>query len=386
MVIGFALPKERAIEIYLVASPEHFLIRHLTYCLMAQIDHPIHSMCTDPEHDILFVGGGGGKGHSGVPNTIKVCKLEDGKINLIDTIQCEDAVTGLDYSRGKKSSIVASIGPEICLIDPKTKKIFASFDTKMTHCFCRSLKFSSNGQQLVSIDGDDILRLFTIPQLTQIAQDSNHKYARAAFIQIGGKEYIVAAGVGRVVLLKPDKTLKIVAKSEELGRIHPRGLAIDGTCIYVAGAEPAGKSSTIFKLEVINGKLALVKKITPKTNGLIFALGVNEKHVNAVTGGGDILLFTKQLSMARQVSRQHMMPPTSTCTLGDFVVSGGLDNLIWLTPNAGESNKIMRCAYLIVILAIIIGLFFDFRENDRECYNTLRLLFRNLNFEHREIQ
>lgn len=324
---------------------------------------------------MLFVGGGGGKGHSGVPNTIKVCKLEDGKINLVDTIQCEDAVTGLDYFSGKKSSIVASIGPEICLIDPKTKKIFASFDTKMTHCFCRSLKFSSNGQQLVSIDGDDILRLFTIPQLTPIAQDSDSKYTRAAFIQINDKEYIVAAGIGRVVLLEPNKALKVFAESKELGQIHPRGLAIDGTCFYVAGAEPAGKSSTIFKLEVRGGKLVLVKKITPKTNGLIFALGVNEKHVTAVTGGGDIVLFTKKLSIARHVSRHHMMPPTSTCTLGDYVVSGGLDNLIWLTPNTGQSNKMMWCGFLFLILAIIIGLFHEFPESYRECYNTLRRLF-----------
>ena len=318
---------------------------------MAQIDHPVHSLCPVPDGTTLLVGGGGGRGSSGVPNTMKVCTVDGGKLNLADTIPFDDAVTGIAYFSGKQSYVAVGVGPHVRLLDAKYKEL-ARFDTGMEHRFFRSLAFSRDGHQLLVVDGDDVLRLLSVPHLKQ-TECSKEKYTRAQFIVVGDAEYIVTVSSVGVCLFKPAKGLALFAKSQRLSLI-PRCLVVDGSFIFVAGME---KGPKIMKLEVKDRRIVVVKSAKPTVDGAILAIAPNAKFISAVTSGGDVALFTKSLSVARRLKRAHGMPATSTCTVGDFVVSGGLDNAILLTPNKGSSHVMLYVALLVLVIAIAISMF-----------------------------
>lgn len=334
---------------------------------MAQIDHPIYALCQGADENTLLVGGGGGKAGAGVPNGFKVCKFEDHKLNLVDTIKTNDLVTGIGYMKGKDALIAIGNGPLVELRNEKYETV-ATFDTKMEKgVFYRAMQFSEDGKNLLVVDGDNVLHVLTVPELKQRA--TYHEEDKApiytSFIKIDDKEQeaIVVGSATHIKIFVLEKDLKEVTKIPVNApfTITPKTLKVKktetGDVVYFAGFNPGQKASVVMKFAPSSDSLKMVKGpvVVP---GVINSSTISGKYIACGTSNGAVILFTENLKIANRVQTVHGFPITSVAPLADYTATGGLDNLIILTPNKASSKTgSVVFAMLILIIAIFVHLY-----------------------------
>jgi hypothetical protein len=217
----------------------------------------------------------------------------------------------------------------------------------------RTFRFSNFGTHLLVVDGDDYLHVFDLPELTQTYHNSTKPFPRATFYSPKGSEYIAAADSCGVQLLDPDREFAPVAKSIELS-ITPRALVACGPLLFLAGYD-SSKKSRLFRLEFKADKLIVTARNNSASGSVITALAVSTDVIAAPTIEGDVLLFGKNCGRIRRIEGVHGFAISSAVCIPGFVVTGGLDNAVILTPLTASRKvpKWVIFGLIILILAVI---------------------------------
>lgn len=330
---------------------------------MAQIDHPIYSLCQGADDNTLLIGGGGGKASTGVPNTFKLCKYEDHKLNLVDTVKQDDMITGIGYRKGDEGLIALGVGENIKILNEKYETL-ATFDTGMEKFFYRAMQFSDDGNTLLVVDGDNVLRLFSVPDLKQITSynEDDKIDIRASFVKINDESAIAVATASDIIILVPekDKEMKEIMKIplETPFRITIKSIAVktidSNSVIYLSGFNAAKKMSVVVKIAKSSDNENLVQVVNQTVPGTINSTTISDKNVIGATASGELIFFTEDLKVARRVKTPHGFPITASAQLAEYTATGGLDNLVILTPNRQRSNL---AGFVSAILVLILAAF-----------------------------
>jgi hypothetical protein len=302
-------------------------------------------MCRGFEPDTIYVGGGGGDSKTGVPNTIKVFKLQEGSLKLMETRTYEHVVSAIAICASRTRYIAIGHGSEMVLASRKFEKI-GEFQTEMKKLFFRSLDFSFSGRKLLMVDGDDVFRLLAVPDCRVLGQS---RFARAVFHE----NDIIAAVFGSIQLLKSDSRLTKIAEIK-CDNLNPRSLFSLGPDFFVSFVDGQRKS-WLKHFQVQKRKLELIRE--KNCEEFITALMGWKEGLSFCTNDGDVVVMNKQFKNARKVKNVHGLPVTSAIKLGDFVATGGLDSCLMLTPLEVKSPVIRKILIPIFLFLISILVF-----------------------------
>jgi WD40 repeat protein len=309
---------------------------------MSSLQYPIHALCRGFEPDSVFAGGGGGRSNTGVPNCFQSFSISNDRLTRDDPIPTDDCVTGLaSYSDADTKYLAAAVGPEIRLMDA-TFSVVGRFETGMAKPIFRGLVFNADGTLLLAVDGDDRLRLLTVPELKEIhSQEAN----RATFF----RGQVAAATSDAIVLYEATEEFKEVVSTKGIG-LTPRALQSDGDFLFFAGHGGDRKSAII----CFDAELKVVWRRVPPTT-VVTCLAVTPNTVAAASTSGDVLIFNKKGGLVRCVRRLHELAATSVAPIGRYVATGGLDSRLCLTENTAKVKMTWWLAsVLVVILAIVV--------------------------------
>ena len=311
---------------------------------------PIYSLCPGFNKYELLVAGGGGSSRSGVPNALKFGQIGgDGRIKIIDTREFCEQVTCVASCHSKKKSYASYVvGSRIVLMNRRYEEI-TSYDTKMKKPIFRSLDFSPAGNMLVSVDGDDTLRLLSLPSMNEIASTRSDLVQRAEFIAMHKKAQIVCTMNKRICVFEADNQLSLVTESDEFD-LTPKEIKVMNEIIYFLGVNEQKKTSAIVKLRY-TGRSLKVLKYTEPLKAFITAMTVAQGSVIAATSTGKIVILnSNDLKKEKIIPKVHEFPVPAITTVNEFICSGSLDCSLCI--NVWQEKKNYK--YLVVILAILI--------------------------------
>ncbi|OHT04829.1 hypothetical protein TRFO_27621 [Tritrichomonas foetus] len=321
---------------------------------------PVYSLSPGFNKGEILIAGGGGVSKSGLPNSLIFAKInDDGSFQTIATRKFEKQVTCVTARLAKKKTYAAvAVGSEIILMNRRYEPI-TTFDTHMQKFIFRSLDIAPTGHIMVAVDGDDSLRLFSLPSLKEIASTHENSVQRASFMTIDGNLYIACASQNKIQILKPESDLPLVAESEEF-QLEPKEVKCVDNVIYFNGADKKKMCSSIIKL-AFNGSpnLAELSNVTPGAK-MFTAMGVTSNSVLLATRDGDVVILNRfSLKISKIIPKVHTFIGSAITGVDNFVVSGSFDHSVVATEYHEVKQNFKKFIYLcvaVLLLAVFIGI------------------------------
>lgn len=325
--------------------------------MLVKVAHPVYSLSPGLEEDTILAGGGGGKGNTGIPNSIIKLKIVDNKLAIDSSVMYEDSISSIaTYKGDKKQYIAINEGSKLLLLNSKFNEL-KSYETEAKKPIFRNLCFSKQGNLLLCLDSDDALHLLKVPSLQLVKKTKADTYRRATFFYSGSDTFIAAATDECVKLLRPNDKLKEIATTEKFDFLPKQLLADDGRILYL-GNNNKKKLSYLAEIRFDHDKLITAKLINP-TKGLITAATMTDKTIGVGTSDGNVYILNGNTYKTMRINQnKHEWAISSAVQLGNYVATAGLDSLVILTPNSKNPISILLILAVIVLIAAIgIGMY-----------------------------
>jgi WD40 repeat protein len=221
-----------------------------------------------------------------------------------------------------------------------------SFDTSMEKFIFHSFRFSDDGRRLVVVDGDDELRLFSVPDLVELHHE---KFRRATFFKDG----VAAADGSCIQLFEADESFAALRKSVPIESV-PRALETDGDSLFYSGTTKARKS----ELVCLDSQLEVVWRKTPSPNPITCVLPTEKTIVVGTGGEGDVIVYDKNCRQIRKVPQLHSLAVTCAAPVSTYIATGGLDSLVILTDNSAVPRSSLSRVLAVVVLIASLAIYF----------------------------
>ena len=325
---------------------------------MNKINYPIYSISNGLEEDTVFISGGNGKGFLNGLVYIRVTK--DAK-ELLKSMEFPDVVSATATCHKNKNYVAMAVGSQIKLYN---KNFFElnNFDTKCENTIFHSLEFSRDCSQLLAVDGDNNLFLFSIPDLQfiscyplQTQKDTKNLYTKATFFNVSKKEHLIAlVNEDYFKLLKTDQNLSEICSYSDIFQFEPCGIFTHDDIVVVTGVNYSLLQSAIIEMKIVNQRVISSRIVHPVPD--LISAAVSSKSTLAIgTSIGDgFILNLNSLGRQRVVRKISKKTITALCPCNSFIVVGNEVGSISYVPNHARIEQ-----FCFLVVALIFALVFS---------------------------
>jgi len=393
-VISSTKVEEEKVEEEKIVSKDESKKLNLEVLDFTTLTYPIFccSTSTSTELPIIAVGGGGGTSKTGVPNGITLFKWgEDSKFHQLETyntLDCIPLITFLDnknvfaYPIGSMCYIVEYLGQgkfkELKSFDAQgsgsssTSSLASSTSSASSLASStnekfelRFIKFSKNGERLVTIGSDNVIKIWSYPSIQFIKSiPTNHTDEITDFDFNPSSTHIATTSrdksckIINILSGKIENTLKYKQKNVDLAFRGCR-FSNNGLYLYTAQSLPRTKTfnscTVLSKWEFSTGKEEFSKQVAT-VNNTSFELSPNGKRI--AIGTADSCVSVYDIDTFNQIDRwePHTFVITGICFSPDTstIFSTSADYTC-KSHKIGSSKSLKKLDFkLLVILALFI--------------------------------
>ena len=323
---------------------------------MNKINYPIYSISNGLEEDTVFISGGNGKGSLNGLVYIRVTK--DAK-ELLKSLEFPDVVSATATNHKKKDFIAMAVGSQVKLYNRNFFEL-NYFDTNCKNTIFHSLEFSKDCTQLLAVDGDNNLYLFSIPDFNFIScfpnqNNTKNLYTKATFFNLPNNERCIAlVNEDFFKLLTSDQNLTEICSYSDIFHFEPCGIFTHDDIVVVTGVNYKLLQSAIIEMKIVD-KRVISSRIVHPVPDIITATVPSKSTLAIATSIGDVFILNlNSLGRQRVVRKISKKKITALCPCNSFIVVGNEVGSISYVPNHARIEQ-----FCFLVVALIFALVFS---------------------------